>query len=381
MSLILPAKRPHPSIKRENGKTPISIKHEDQWVPLLIHPDELRLEATLMSGQSFRWLKTGESEWSSVIQITVQSSDDSAPTAHSHGFIQLRETSSDVLFKIVSTRGQHVKIDAWERRLREYLRIDDIQLREVTGAWAEKCQHYRRKLAILPGLRLLKVDRLESFVAFMSSSQNSVKRLTLMLSRLCRHFSNNLVGALHVPSGFPKTKKKVEAGASNASGASKLVEFYSFPSLPELLSLSEDDWTHLGFGYRASYLIQSLPHLHSLGGEYWLLELSKKTHGEAREALQSFCGIGPKVADCVCLFSFGMETSVPVDTHCWQFSCRDYFPHWGALVDYFGWKCDRKQYGSIGLVLKEIFGHRVGWAFMVLFAGTSLPQTVVSSTT
>ena len=37
-------------------------------------------------------------------------------------------------------------------------------------------------------------------------------------------------------------------------------------------------------------------------------------------------GVGPKVADCVALFSLDQAGTVPVDTHVWQIACRDLDP-------------------------------------------------------
>jgi hypothetical protein len=38
-----------------------------EWIPLGIPPLELRCDATLVCGQSFRWRKTADDEWSGVI--------------------------------------------------------------------------------------------------------------------------------------------------------------------------------------------------------------------------------------------------------------------------------------------------------------------------
>ena len=62
------------------------------------------------------------------------------------------------------------------------------------------------------------------------------------------------------------------------------------------------------------------------------------------------------MADCICLFSLDCDTAVPVDTHCWQIACRDYFPHWPVLVECFGWRLDSHTYAAIGERLREVFG-------------------------
>ena len=41
-------------------------------------------------------------------------------------------------------------------------------------------------------------------------------------------------------------------------------------------------------------------------------------------SLQTLPGVGPKVADCVALFSCDKLEAVPVDTHVWSFAVKDY---------------------------------------------------------
>lgn len=38
---------------------------------------------------------------------------------------------------------------------------------------------------------------------------------------------------------------------------------------------------------------------------------------EARVQLMQLAGVGPKVADCICLCGFSKHSAIPVDTHCW----------------------------------------------------------------
>ena len=42
--------------------------------------------------------------------------------------------------------------------------------------------------------------------------------------------------------------------------------------------------------------------------------LCSRSYEEAHKELQSFPGVGPKIADCVSLFAFGHLEAVPIDT-------------------------------------------------------------------
>ena len=67
----------------------------------------------------------------------------------------------------------------------------------------------------------------------------------------------------------------------------------------------------IGAGYRAPYLLQTSRMI--LEG-FALEELKRQPYAEAKEKLCLLSGVGPKVADCVLLFSCGKKEAFPVDT-------------------------------------------------------------------
>ena len=93
--------------------------------------------------------------------------------------------------------------------------------------------------------------------------------------------------------------------------------FYSFP-LPSTLTSSDVETTlrNLGFGYRAKYIAQTALLVANERPPNFLNDLrDKATYREAHDALIEFAGVGPKVADCVCLMSLDKMEALPVDTH------------------------------------------------------------------
>jgi N-glycosylase/DNA lyase len=71
-----------------------------------------------------------------------------------------------------------------------------------------------------------------------------------------------------------------------------------------------------------------------------------------------FLQVGPKVADCICLFSLDKIGAVPVDTHVWQIA-QPYMPHLRGKT------LTPKIYHEIGEFYRKLHGDYAGWAHSV----------------
>ena len=87
--------------------------------------------------------------------------------------------------------------------------------------------------------------------------------------------------------------------------------FYAFPSCEQLVNVTEDDLAPLKAGYRAAYIVDAVNKISS--GEVNLDEVKKMPYSEAKKELMKIRGVGPKVADCVLLFSGEMKQAFPID--------------------------------------------------------------------
>jgi N-glycosylase/DNA lyase len=112
--------------------------------------------------------------------------------------------------------------------------------------------------------------------------------------------------------------------------------YHDFPQPKALIGPKvEQHLRELGFGYRAKYLHQTAKMVEEKGMEWLeglrnpespllgqkpspaggLVEGGREGYRHAHEELLQLQGVGPKVADCVCLMGLGWGESVPVDTH------------------------------------------------------------------
>jgi len=124
------------------------------------------------------------------------------------------------------------------------------------------------------GMRILRQELWETMLSFIISQNNNIPRIKQIIQRLCDAFGK-------------------------------------FPEADVIASSSIATLRELGLGYRASYLLEAAGH--------YLRDQQDKRFGPGDYAqwrlyLQSYKGIGVKVADCICLFSLGHKEAFPIDT-------------------------------------------------------------------
>ncbi|KAI8056287.1 DNA glycosylase [Gilbertella persicaria] len=289
------------------------------WKDLMISPHELRLNS-LRCGQSFRW-KQIQDHWVSVL----------------HGrLVVLKETPSTIMYGY----QQELKDDAIQD-IKDYFQLDRVSLQACYERWSALDANFAKKAAQFQGIRMLRQDPWENLISFICSSNNNITRISLMIDKLCTRFGKQI-------------------------GEYEQQMFYEFPTLHELTLDPQLETTlrQLGFGYRAKYIANTAHKLkqdHPDLEEQWLYTLRQVPYEEAKAVLMEFQGVGPKVADCVCLMSLDHSESIPVDTHVWQIALRDYgFKNKAKTLN-------QKLYVEVGNHFRVLFGDYSGWAHSVLF--------------
>lgn len=120
-----------------------------------------------------------------------------------------------------------------------------------------------------------------------------------------------------------------------------------------------------GFGYRAAYIANAAKKLKELGGREWLNKLHRSNGGSyerSRESLVTLPGVGPKVADCICLMSLGHLEAIPVDTHIFQVARAMYMPYLNNHKT-----VTPKIHQEVSTHLRQLWGPLAGWAQAIVF--------------
>ena len=135
-----------------------------------------------------------------------------------------------------------------------------------------------------PGLRLLRQDPWETTVAFITSANNNVLRIEGILARIAEKWG--------APIDAPFAAR-------------------SFPAAETIGRARESSLRAVGLGYRAPFVREAARMV--ARGNVPLDALRGRPLVEMREALLELPGVGPKVADCIALFSLDADDAFPID--------------------------------------------------------------------
>ncbi|KAJ3045516.1 8-oxoguanine glycosylase ogg1 [Rhizophlyctis rosea] len=260
-------------------------------------------------------------------------------------------SENDVQFRTYDVPDGKEYEDDVRSILRDYFQLD-VRLADLYKSWGDDV-NFKKKAANLSGIRILRQDPAETTLTFICTSNNNIARITGMIASICSTYGTH-IGTL------PPT-----------SSSSPPLKFYTFPTISSLTDPSvEAKLRQLGFGYRAKYIYQTARLIQESAGkekaksaEDWVSSFRDKTYEDCREALMQFSGVGPKVADCICLMAMDQKGAIPVDTHVWQIAKRDY----GLKTLTSSKTLTPAHYKAIGDRFREIFGEYAGWAHSVLF--------------
>lgn len=221
-------------------------------------PDGLDLKNTLDCGQAFRWAPNENNHWHGAAYgkyLELSKEPD--------GTLVLYNTSEN---DFESVWKFYFDLD------RDYVAVDSLLCEDAT---------LKKAAEFSGGIRILNQEPWETLCSFIISQNNNIKRIKGIISRLCENFGDNMGG------------------------------WYSFPSPDRLAVLNEEDLAPLRSGFRAKYILDAARKVAS--GQIDLDRLKTVSSDEARDALMQIKGVGPKVADCVSLFSLCHIDAFPKD--------------------------------------------------------------------
>ena len=126
------------------------------------------------------------------------------------------------------------------------------------------------------GIRLLNQDLWETIISFIISANNNIPRIKGIIDRISKTYGEKIVW--------------------------EGKEYYTFPTPKQLSKATIEDLRKLGLGFRDVRVYETTKIINAKKVDLEKLHKEENTQ-HVREILLTLPGVGPKVADCVLLFS------------------------------------------------------------------------------
>ena len=215
-------------------------------------------------GQCFRWNENEDGSYTGVVKNNV---------------INIKMKDNNVF---VQTYGEDDINDFFEFYFdmnRNYEKIKE-ELRSID-------EHMEKSIIYGDGIRLLNQDLWETIISFIISANNNIPRIKGIIERISKRFGNKILW--------------------NGN------EYYTFPTPEQLGKASVQDLRNLGLGFRDVRVYETTQMVLNGNIDFDKLHNEKNTE-DVRNKLLELPGVGPKVADCILLFSTLKRLDVfPVD--------------------------------------------------------------------
>lgn len=290
------------------------MKSEVFMEKMVLQPSQpFNLDLTLRCGQAFRWEKIGV-WWYGIV------ADKPFKVRQNGNALEFENISASFVEKYFGLR-------------------DDLPLilKQIT-----KDKHVEAAVNALKGLRILRQNPWECLVSYICATYKSIPAIKRMLFNLSKKFGEKAVFDYRV--------------------------FYTFPEPQRLAKASPAEIASCGLGYRAKYVAEMAKKVAS--GEFSIEELQAMPFEEARKKLLALPGVGPKVADCVLLFSLERLEAFPVDVWMKRIIIKHYAIHFeGEFVRRISHKksLTTTEYEKLSLFGRSYFGKFAGYAQEYLF--------------
>ncbi len=154
----------------------------------------------------------------------------------------------------------------------------------------------RDAVSFASGIRILNQDFFECLISFIVSQNNRIPMIKKAVDNISKKYGKFIC---------------------TYNGA----DFYSFPDVSELSKATEEELMECKVGFRAKYILSAVSFVLENPDEF--IKMKELPTENLREKLISIKGVGPKVSDCVMLFSCQKHDVFPTDV--WVKRVMSYF--------------------------------------------------------
>ena len=204
-------------------------------------------------GQCFRFNKQEDESYTGVVGNNV---------------INVKKIDNEIHIKSVGQDNLEELVVNYFDLNRDYEQIKD-KLSKID-------ENMQKSISYGKGIRILNQDLWETIISFIISANNNIPRIKGIIDRMSERYGNKII----------------------FEGK----EYYTFPTIDELSKASVEDLRALGLGFRDVRVYETTKMIKNKEVDLEQLK-NEKDFSKVRNTLLTLPGVGPKVADCILLFS------------------------------------------------------------------------------
>lgn len=220
---------------------------------ILKKQNSFELKDIFECGQCFRWNEEEDGSYTGVIK---------------DGIINVKKENEDIVFLGICNKDIKEVIYEYFDLNKDYERIKE-KLSNID-------EYLKTSVEYGKGIRILNQDLWETIISFIISANNNIPRIKGIIERLSKKYGN-----------------EIEWNGK---------KYYTFPSCEQLKDVTVQEYRNLGLGFRDVRLYETTQMILNKEVDLEKLENNPNTQ-EVRNELLKLSGVGPKVADCILLFS------------------------------------------------------------------------------
>lgn len=215
-------------------------------------------------GQCFRWNKQLDGSYTGVFKNNV---------------LNVKEENNQIIFQGICQGDIKEIVTEYFDLNRNYERMQE-KLSNVD-------ENVKQSISYGKGIRLLNQDLWETIISFIISANNNIPRIKGIIERISKQYGNSIEWNEEI--------------------------YYTFPTAEQLSVATVEELRKLGLGFRDKRVYETTQII--LNKQVDLEKLQKEPDTvKVRDTLLTLPGVGPKVADCILLFSTLKRLEVfPID--------------------------------------------------------------------
>lgn len=250
---------------------------------LEIKVDCFNLKYTLECGQCFRWEKVTDEDniYIGVIRDRV---------------IKIKQDGNKLIVSSNNMENLELIIKNYFDIFTDYKGIEE-EISKIDD-------NVNKAVKNTTGIRILNQDFFETLISFIISANNNIPRISRSIKEISKRYGKKIL--------FDEK------------------EYFLFPTPEQLRDIDEEEFRQCGVGFRAKYIKNTVKDILELKID--INDIENIDTVKLRELLMKMQGVGPKVADCILLFSCSRKEVFPIDVWVERVMCNLYFNETGKVM-------------------------------------------------